>query len=181
MKKIINLLIVAAVLVSCKPSLNISTDYDHTVQFSQYKTFSMHDLVMRGMVSELNSDRIIASIKVEMRKRGYQEVKKDGDLLVNAITVVKNKHTVSVSSSSHGVSALRPYSVAGVRSSHAVARTNPYKDGTLIIDLVDSNTKKLVWTGTVNAQLTKAPKNPDEAIQYAVAKVMESFATTTRN
>lgn len=184
MKKIFNplLLTTAVLLTSCKPSLNIHADYDRSAKFSQYKTFSMHELVTRGMVNQLNADRIVGAIKGEMYKRGFTEVEKGGDLLINAITVVKEKKTVSVSGSSYGYgSALRPYNFSSVRSSQAVARTNSYKDGTLVIDLVDSSTKKLVWTGTVNAQLTKAPKNPDEAIQYAVAKVMQSFLTETLN
>jgi hypothetical protein len=70
----------------------------------------------------------------------------------------------------------RPYGFWGVPATgHTTVRKDDYKVGTLVIDLVDSKTEKLIWTGTANAEINKKPKNPDEAIHAVVAKVMAAF------
>src|SRR5262245_38820354 len=68
------LLILPVVLAtSCKPSLKVFSDYDHSADFSSYKTFSLYYLVTSRTVSELNEERIWNYIRTEMIKKGYVE------------------------------------------------------------------------------------------------------------
>src|SRR4029079_14488252 len=68
------LLILPVVLVtSCKPSLKVFSDYDHSADFSFYKTFSLYYLVTSRTVNELNEERIWNYIRAEMIRKGYVE------------------------------------------------------------------------------------------------------------
>ena len=96
------LVLPAVVLFSCKPTLNVSTDYDRSVNFSAYKTFSLYYLATNKNVSELNEDRIWNSIRAEMIRKGYKENNTDPDLVVNAVSVIKNKKYLSASSNVYG-------------------------------------------------------------------------------
>jgi len=53
--------------------------------------------------------------------------------------------------------------------------TYDYKDGTLMIDVIDAAKKQLIWQGTGNKEIDKPSKNPDQAINEAVQKIMASF------
>jgi hypothetical protein len=104
----------------------------------------------------------------------HTETYTNPDLLVNAVSVVKNKQHVGATSGSYGYAGpFRPY--GGMVTTQTTFQSYNYKDGSLMIDVVDAKARKLVWQGAVNAELTKQPKNPDEAIQKAVSRTMASF------
>lgn len=177
-----NLLLVlpAALMFSCKPALKVSTDYDRNANFSTYKTFSLYYLVTNRNVNELNEERIWNSIRIAMAKKGYTETNQNPDLVVNAVSVLKNKKYVSANSNIYGsAGAYRPYGYWGggfrTVSGSTTFQTNNYKEGSLVIDVVDGKTNKLVWEGTGNAEFEKKPKNPDEAISKAVNKILADF------
>jgi hypothetical protein len=173
--KILLLALPAILMFSCKPTLKVSTDYDRTVNFSQYRTFSLYYLVTNRNVSELNEGRIWNSLRAEMIKKGYQENDKNPDMVVNAISVVKNRKTVSANSNVYGYGGpYRPYRSWGGSGTTTFQSSN-YKEGTLLIEVVDAQTNRLVWQGTGNAEFEKQPKNPDLAISNAVNKILSSF------
>jgi hypothetical protein len=170
------LVLTTTIIVSCGPTVKVTSDYDRSANFSAYKTFSVYHLATTLNVNELNAERIWNSIRNEMIKKGYTESNKNPDLLINAFSVLKDKKYVSASNN-YGYGGLyRPYGYwsAGNTTFHAY----DYKDGSLMIDVVDAKKDRLVWQGTGSAEITKQPKNPDEAIGSAVTKIMNGFPAT---
>jgi len=178
-KATIKILVLGLLLAaSCKPALKVSSDYDRSANFSQYKTFTLYYLVTNRHVSELNEERIWNSLRAEMIKKGYREDNRNPDLVVNAVSVVKNRKAVSANSSAYGYGgAYRPYRYwgGGMVSGTTTFQTSNYKEGSLMIDVVDARKDRLVWQGTGNAEFEKQPKNPDVAISNAVNKILSSF------
>jgi Domain of unknown function (DUF4136) len=166
-----------ALISSCAQSIKVTTDYDRTANFTAYKTFSFYALASTLNVNELNQDRIIKSIRLEMLKKGFTENNYNPDLVINAITVLKDKKSLSVSGNSYG-GFYRPYGYWGAPG-YATVQTNEYKDGRLIIDIADTKTKKLVWEGTGVSEITKQPKDLDASIGKAVGKIMAGFPAGT--
>jgi|SRR5688500_12468145 hypothetical protein len=173
------LVLPAALLFSCKPTLKVSSDYDRAANFSAYKTFSLYYLVTSRNVNELNEERIWNSIRATMSKKGYIETNQNPDLVVNALSVLKNKKYVTASGSAYGYGAYRPYGYWGggyrTVSGQTTFQTNNYKEGSLVIEVVDNKTNKLIWEGAGLAEFEKKPKNPEEAISNAVKKIMAGF------
>jgi hypothetical protein len=170
-------------VLACAPRVRTSSDYDRSANFSSYRTFSLNNQTTIGIANPLNAERIVNSIRMEMTKKGFIESDNKADIIIHAVTVIKNQHKVHISSSSYGHGSLyRPYGFWGVSGTgHATVRKDDYKEGTLVIDVVDSKTEKLIWTGTANAEINKKPKNPDEAIHAVVAKVMAAFPSCAIN
>lgn len=168
----------AFLVMSCKPALKVSSDYDRSANFSAYKTFSLYYLVTNKNVTELNEDRIWKSVRAEMLKKGYLENNNNPDLMVNAVSVVKNKKYISATSTGYG-GVYRPYGYwgggIGLASGSTTIQAANYKEGSLVIDIIDNKTNKMVWQGTGNAEFEKSPKNPDEVIGNAVNKIMANF------
>jgi hypothetical protein len=175
--KILLLALPTIFMASCKPTLKVSSDYDRSANFSQYKTFSLYYLVTNRNVSELNEQRIWNSLKAEMIKKGYVENDKNPDLVLNALSVVKNRKSVSANSSAHGFGGPYPYRYwgSGTVSATTNYQATNFKEGTLVIEVVDARKNRLVWQGTGNAEFEKQPKDPDLAISNAVNKILSSF------
>lgn len=170
----------AFLVMSCKPTVKVSTDYDRSANFSAYKSFSLYYLLTSRNISELNEERIWNSIRTEMIRKGYVENNQNPDLVVNAVSVLKNKKYLSANSNFYGYGgSFRPYGYwnGGYRSvsGSGSVQAYDYKDGSLLIDVVDAKSKRLIWEGKATAELTKQPKNPDEAIQKTVSKILNDF------
>ena len=168
---------------SCGPTLKVSTDFDQNAVFSNHKSFSVYNLKTSGSVSQLNADRIVNAIKADLISKGFQESGSNADLIINAVTVLKDKQSVSSSTNYYGYGGLyRPYSYwgGGMAVGSTTVSTYNYKDGSLIIDIVDNKTQKMVWQGTGNAEIDKAPKDPDAAIKAAVTKILANFPPGTK-
>ena len=165
-------------LISCGPSLKVTHDYDKAVNFDQYKTFALYKSdSIHDAISQLNQQRIVNAVKDEMVKKGFQENTSNPDVLVNITAILQNRVAVSSTTDYYGYGGMyRPYYWGG---GMGTASTNynvqHYKDGSLIIDVIDANSKKLVWQGTGNKEIDKPAKDPDSAIPKAVASIMESF------
>jgi hypothetical protein len=173
----------ACAIMSCKPTLHVSTDYDRSANFSRYKTFSMYYLISSRNVNQLNEDRIWNSIRLELIKKGYAETDKNPDIVVNAVSVLKDKKYLSVSSSSYGYGIGRPYyrGAAGMVSGSGTVQAYDYKNGSLKIQVVDMHSDRLVWEGIGSADLQRQPKNPEQAIQETVSKILERFPQVQSN
>ena len=167
-----------ALLASCGSSLKVSTDYDKSANFSGYKTFNFYNLKTTGSVSQLNADRIANAIRADLIRKGFTETTSNPDLMVNAVTILKDKQSTTATTNYYGYGGIyRPYGYYGGMSAvgYTTVNTYNYKDGSLVIDVVDSKTNKLVWEGTGNKDIDKAPKNPEEAINAGVTLIMAGF------
>ncbi|MBN9296048.1 MAG: DUF4136 domain-containing protein [Filimonas sp.] len=167
------------VLASCGPTLKVTSDYDKNAKFSQYKTFSVNEIdPQKSSVSQLNRDRLVNAVKSELTKKGLQESTSSPDLLVNISTILKDKKSISSNTDYYGYGGYyRPYAWGGGMgvTGYTTYNVQDYKDGSLIIDVADASTKKLIWEGIGNAEIDKPVSKPDEVIPQAVTKIMASY------
>ena len=168
-------------LYSCSPTVNVTTDYDHAANFGEYKTFAVYDLkAQEGQVNQLNVDRVTNAIRSEMIAKGFTETSSNPDLKVNAVTILKNKQSVTANSDFYGYGGMyRPYGYWGgggmMGGATTTFNTYDYVDGSLVIDIVSTKTQKLVWQGIGNAQIDSKPDNPEEFIASSIKKILAGF------
>lgn len=158
---------------SCSPPLKVNADFDKAVDFSKYKTFALYKNDSNQTISPLNQQRIMDAVRSEMIKKGFQEATSSPDVLVNTVAVFKDRTDVSATSYGFG-GMYRPYSWGG-SVGYMDYDVRHYKDGSLIIDIVDANTQKLIWQGVGNKEIDGPIKDPDVKIPKAIAMIMEEF------
>lgn len=164
---------------SCGPSLKVSSDYDRNIDLHGYRTFALYkapDSLIT--VSRLNRDRIIHAVTAEMTGKGFCEADSDPDLLVNPVAIVKNKVSVSANSNYYGYGGYyRPYAWGAGYGGYSAtsSEVGQYKVGSLIIDVVDAKTKKLLWQGIGNSKIDTDVRDPDRRIRQAINKIMIDF------
>lgn len=165
---------------SCSPTVKVTTDYDHSANFSEYKTFAVYDLkAQQGQVNQLNVDRVAKAIRNEMLAKGFTE-SSNPDLKVNAVSILKNKTQVTADTNFYGYGGMyRPYGYWGggamMGGGSTTFNTYDYVDGSLVIDIVSTKTDKLVWQGIGNAEIDSKPDNPEQFINDAIKKILTGF------
>ena len=171
---------IVLLLTACA-NITVTSDYDRTANFSGYKTFAFYQLTDKsGSLSDLNKDRILKAIKANLMRKGFTETNNNPDLMVNATTIFEDKKRVIANTDYYNVGgyyrpyAWGPYSLGGVNGVTTV-NVYDYIDGSLIIDILDTARKQLIWQGTGNKEIDKPSSNPDATINEAVTKIMESF------
>lgn len=171
-------LVSAAVLSACGPTLTVTSDYDKSVQFGNYKTFVVVMDTAHNGVSAFNRDRIMNSVRTEMMKKGYTENTTSPDMIVDIATILKDRVAVSSNTNYYGYGGYyRPYGWGGGMgaSGHTTYDVQHYKDGSLIIGVADANKKSLIWEGIGNREIDGPISNPDQVIASAVTKIMAGF------
>ncbi len=174
--------------ISCAPVLNVTTDYNHSAVFANYKTYAMYQMSDKSStVSQLNQSRIFNAVKAQMVTDGFTEVASSADLLVNVTAVRSDKKSLqSTTTGMGGYGAYgyggfyRPYGYGGMGMGMGGISTTSTQvvntiTGSIIIDIVDAKTNEIVWTGTGNKEIDKPADNPDQAISAAIATIMATF------
>jgi hypothetical protein len=163
----------------CESALKVTSDYDKSVDFQQYKTFTIHQISdeSKKSVSSLNEERIYNAIRREMTKRNFQE-SPNGELLVHTAAIFKDKQSVTANTNYYGYGGYyRPYGWGGGMgaSGYTTYNVQDYKDGSLIIDIVDAKSQKLVWEGVGNKEIDKPAKDVEKALNEAIASILADF------
>jgi hypothetical protein len=144
----------------------VKTDYDRNANFAQYKTYSWERVQTRD---PLMVDRIKSAVNGSLAAKGLREVPTGGDLSIVAIEVTHNEQTIDTFYNNFGGG--RRFGGFG----DATTTTETYRVGTLVVDLSDPATKKLVWRGSASDTLSdKSEKNIDN-LDKGVVKMFKKF------
>ena len=174
------LLVVVLMVSSCKPTLKVSCQYDKTVDFSRFKSFTLSESEsMVKALNQLNYDRVLDAIRNEMSKKGFSEVAATPDIILNVSAIVNNKATVSSTSYYEYGSVYRPYTW-GPGVDYTDYDVRHYKDGSLVIDVVDAGAGKLLWQGIGYKEMDTPLKHPEKDILKAIESVMADFPPRTQ-
>lgn len=177
--KILGLALVAVLtvgLAGCS-SLTVNYDYDTNVDWAKYKTYAWlgsgggadGDAAANPMSSGLIDQRIRSSVEWEMEQRQIKP-SDDADCFVVYHTGAQDKIQVT----DWGYRYSDYYWGYGGRQ----VDVYQYTEGTLVIDIIDAETKNMVWRGVgqgVIDQTQRTPEEVQERIDGVVNKIMESF------
>ena len=139
-----------------------SAAYDETIDFSQYKTFAFDK---EGARNPFVNKLIMEALERELTARGLTKVTADQDLRVVYLAATMPNLQVQNVPFYHVVN---PAYSGMVGSSHA--QMWEVTTGTLVIDLLDQKTDKVVFRGTVNEVLKRAPSPDLQADAKMVSK-----------
>jgi len=169
MKRLLALLGGAVLAAAGCSSLSISTDFDKTTDFSQYKTFTWKD-TGDGLDSIWNK-RIQGVFSDTLAAKGVKQVDSGGDLWIAAHPRLSKQTQVNYYNTGWGYG----YGWYGGGMTTAVVSEIPV--GTIVIDLVDAKKKELVWRGVASDTLNTDPSRSNEDREKKLRSVAaEMFA-----
>ena len=146
-------------LVSSCVSVRVTTDYDTGADFKKYKTFAFYKPgIDKADISDLDKRRILRAIESELIAKGLQK-SDDPDLLVSIFTKEKERIDIYQGGFGYGYHHYGYYGAYGYGGNYARSTT----EGTLFIDFIDSENKRLVWQGKGTASLRNSSVEAKEA------------------
>ena len=151
----------------------VKTDYDRTADFSHYKTYSWGEVHTQN---PLWVDRIKAAVSSGLRAKGWTEVESGGDVSIMAMEMTEDHRTLNTYYDSFGGGWGWRWG-GGFGDAFGTSRTTEetYKVGTLVVDLFDTVTKKLIWRGSASDTLSnKSDKNIKE-LNADVQRMFDHF------
>lgn len=166
-------LIGLAVLLVGVAAATIITDYDRKANFSNYKTYSWESVETANAMWD---QRVKDTIDSQLAAKGLKEVESGGDLVVHAVGITRLGQDVHVNASGWG-GGFGPWGGwgGGPAFGDANATKSTYAIGTLIIEISDPNSQRMVWWGLSDQTL---PTNSDKAVKNLdkdVAKMFKKF------
>jgi len=183
-KKFSRLVILASsvvVLASCASKPTIESDYDHTVDFSQYKTYNFFSPlgIENPNYSSIYGSIFRDAIGKEMESRGYTKSDKP-DLLINVSGRLQDKTKVTTTSDpymSGGYYGYRrgAYGAWGGYGYGTTTHVSNYTEGTVNVDMVDRALKRMVWEGVAVGRV-KEKRTNDETRQNIYSGIQDMFA-----
>lgn len=150
------LILIASVLSGCAGA-QVKTDADRDADFSRYRSYALqrgrvlNDQSVAG-VSEnpLLEERIQKAIARELARKGLQPTDPSrADLIATYTASARTKVTDTVTPAEPG---FEPYDEWYWGPGFEDVRVDEYREGTLIIDLIDADTRKLVWRAIARAE-----------------------------
>ena len=163
--------LLAFAIASCS-TVRVNSDYDKTVNFSQYKTYAFHKSgIDKAEISDLDKKRILKSIDAQLSAKGMTK-SETPDLLVNIFTKERERIDVNQFNAGWGYGwgyGWNPYLWGG--RTYVSSST----EGTLYIDLIDAKNKELIWEGMGTGYLTQDTHKKDERINEFVTKIIAEF------
>ncbi|HSF68116.1 MAG TPA: DUF4136 domain-containing protein [Nitrospiraceae bacterium] len=170
-----------ACVVGCS-TIDVKIDFDPAADFTRFHTFAfggLTDITQTGLLdNSLVRKRIESAVARELTKKGLREVTTEDhpDLLVNYWIGTKDKQQVS-GTSGPGVGGYRGgyYGGYGWGASYSTVTTYEYKEGTLVVDLVEPAKKELQWRATMVAILEDTTEGNIELGNKAIAEAFENY------
>ena len=170
MKRVIFFTIITMFIASSCSTMSITADYDTSIDFSQYKTFSFYKKGIDKLeISDIDKKRIIKAIEADLKAKGLT-MDSNSDLIVNIFANTQRRIQVY---NNYGYGYYwRPY----YYGAHYGTYVSQYDEGTLFIDFVDSNSKELVWQG-VGVKVLEYYDAPikDEKVKEFVGLILKQY------
>ena len=155
-------------LAGAAAAQDVNSDYDKTFNFAGVKTFSAKVATTWG--NPIMEPAVQKEIEDGLVAKGWKkapEGQADATVLIHGAT--QQKHEVSTFySGGYG-----GYAWRGMGTSTTTAYA--YTEGTLVVDIFDAKTKKLVWRGSAKDELKKKQEDREKQLEKAGQKLFKKF------
>jgi hypothetical protein len=152
----------------------VSTGFDREADFGQYRTFGFDPEIKKAHINEVNKRQIIEAITHAMELKGLNRVQ-GGELTVDVFVggareKVKGNRSAGRNHAGHSTRAT-------LNSGCTTDDINPenYVAGTIFIDVVDSNRRRLIWQGRGSALLCGDQEVRESRIIRAIEKIFAYY------
>ncbi len=164
--------LIMSILIGCSP-ISVKNDFDHTEDFSTYKTFSLFagELPPGDALSRYPEmkERIYPVVVEILQEKGfvYQE-SGEADFIVH----IRGALRAQTQRTKHGGVSWRSSWWGGSRSV-----VSYYDEGSLLIDIINTKNKNLSWRG-IGSKIASQSRNiiyDKVKLKKALAKILKGF------
>jgi uncharacterized protein DUF4136 len=149
----------------------VRVDYDHSVNFSKYKTFMWVERPQSE--NPLMDDRIVNAVTAQLSAKGLERVTTDADLSVSATSSVQEEHIVNTLYDDWGWGWGWGWGWDG--PGWATTYVHTYREGTTVVELTDTASEKVIWQGVSTGSVSDKPEKAARKISKVISEMFESY------
>lgn len=178
-------LLMGITMQSCTPKYSIKYDYNKTVNFTKYKTYSFNKWPEGAgkVINRITRQAIQKSVADQLNDRGLNYVNHGGDILVSLFILFSEKNNTRAYFEHYKktVEDFTPSAGWGWGNGDTTTHyeTQDYKTGTLVVDFFDGNTKKLIWQCVASQLVDEKPGNREYGIQKAIEEIFSHYPVSS--
>jgi hypothetical protein len=171
--------VMAVVACSTMPAMKVETDHDPAAasRLGSYRTYRWLDASSAPPpLAASMGPTIVRSVDETLGEKGYRQEASRPDFLVKwHVTVADKTRTTTVESRP---TFRDPRAMPSTASpSTPVKVTSEYREGTLILDVVDGAWGTVVWRGSAEAELaaSASPETREARVREALHRILDRF------
>jgi hypothetical protein len=170
-------LLLALLIVSPVWAAKVLIDYDKNADLSKYKSFQYHASKDNASTDNLMDGRIVDALQGMLKEAGLTEVDSGADLAATYHVKTEEQTSFTTTGMGYGMGAGWGRWGGGMGGMGGMATTTEqtWTDGTLILDLWDPATKKLVWRGSASQTLKGNPEKRSKQIDQAFDGMLKKW------
>ena len=167
------LTVAVLLLVFCASAhaVDVKYDYDHHANFGHYRTYSWAKV---DTPDSLWNDRVQEAVDRALSAKGWTKVPNGGDASIVAMGITKEKPTLHTFYDGWDGWMWGSFG-------DETTEIESYMVGTLVVDIFDNDTKKLIWRGSASDVLSDNPEKNMSKLNKAVDKMFEHFPPRTQS
>lgn len=146
----------------------IETDYDHSINFSQYHTYSWGRVHTSDPFFE---QRVRDAVNRDLQAKGWQLVPSGGDVTLTAVAIKRDRAEYDTFYEGFGPG----WRWHGWGSGMTMTTVETVPVGTLVLDIYDSGSHHLVWRGMAYDTLSSKPDKNAQKLDKSVDKMFSKF------
>ncbi|MBO0933795.1 DUF4136 domain-containing protein [Fibrella aquatilis] len=182
-------------MAACAP--RVAVDKAQNIDFSKYRTYAWMQSDVKGSknplyYNQLATEQVENTVSGELAKKGLKETTRRPDLLIGYHFFVEEKTRTVTNNNYAGAPFYGPYygwgrwGYAGWGPAWYGANFGPsyaqekYEAGTVVVDMVDNRTKRLIWRGSVQNAVGDPTKISSKLVRE-VERIVEKFPQVTKS
>jgi pimeloyl-ACP methyl ester carboxylesterase len=169
---------IALLFTTASFAQQVKTDYDRSTDFSQYKSYSWENVNTQNL---LWVDRIKTAVNSALAAKGWTQAESGGNVSIMAMEMTQSHQTLNTyyDSFGGGWGWGRRFGGGGNGFGESTTTQDTYRVGTLVVDLFDSNTKNLIWRGSLSDVLSDKSEKNIKNLNKGVEKLFSHFPPDT--
>jgi len=163
----------SVITVSYSKPYDVQHDYDQQVNFANFKTFDWMEVPELADIDNLVVQRVKNAVNAQLNKINLKLTANKPDFLIAIHLGKKDK----VETTDWGYTYGTAEGYRGGREGTRVVSAYEYQEGSLILDFVDAQSKKLIWRGSAKAEVQNinTAKKSEKVINKAVKMILKKF------
>ena len=163
-RQMITALALAALTAGVAYAQHVTTDSDPAAPFATYKTYAWTPGTAADV--SLTEQRIHDGVNAQLQGKGMTQVDSNPNVFV--ATHVTTHAVPQVIADGFG-----PWGFGG-----GMATVQTYTEGSLIVDLYDATTRKMVWRGVATTAVSSKPEKNAQKIDKSLMKLFARYPPT---
>lgn len=173
----------ALLLLTACSGYSVKYDFDPGASFRGYRAFDWYAASKRAQGRKADEHplldrRVRAAVEQELQAKGYRrETSADPDFLIAYYPVYRTRRVRTHTSVGVGLGGWRRPWGYGVGTRFGTSETHTFKEGTIVLEIIDYKSNQLVWQARAEGALDRLddPQEAQEQIARAVRDLLDRF------